>query len=68
MEERIETYVMLLKHEMLAESIKVVDKKYVKGIVLRAGGKISEVEEVIDHPNVREVNNGEYIIVEELSH
>ena len=58
----VETYVMLLKHEMFAEDVKTVDKEFIEQIVLRAGGNSSEVGEVLNYPTVRKADNGEYIV------
>jgi len=59
---KIETYIMLLKHEMASEDVETIDKEYIIQIVLRAGGRSSEVEEVLNHPKVRKANNGEYFV------
>jgi hypothetical protein len=62
MNEEIETYIMLLKHEMFAEDIKTIDKEFIKQIVLRAGGKLNEVGDVLNHPAVRKADSGEYFV------
>ena len=61
-ESAIQTYVMLLKHEMLAEYIRTVDKKFIEQIILRAGGKLSEVDEVLNHPSISKTENGKYTV------
>lgn len=61
-ESGIETYVMLLKHEMLADQVKKVDKGFIRQLVLRAGGKASEVEEVVNHPSVSKTDSSEYTV------
>jgi hypothetical protein len=62
MDQEIETYIMLLKHEMFAEDIKTVDKEFIEQIVLRAGGKSSEVGEVLNHPSIRKADSGGYFV------
>ncbi len=53
---------MLLKHEMLADYVKEVDRGFIEEIVLRAGGHISEVEDVLNHPSVKKTNDGKYTV------
>jgi signal transduction protein with GAF and PtsI domain len=64
MDQNIETYIILIKHEMGAEGLKTIDKEFIKQIVLRAGGNPSEVVEVFSHPAVRKASNGEYAVTD----
>ena len=47
---------------MLAEYVKEVDRSFIEEIVLRAGGQISEVEDVLKHPSVRKTIDGKYTV------
>lgn len=62
MKSEIESYIVLLQHEMFAENIKTVDKGYITEVVLRAGGEESQVEEILNHPWVNMGVNGEYTV------
>jgi hypothetical protein len=62
--EAIETYLMLLRHEMGVDGIKTVGKEFIEYVVDRAGGDPSEVADVLKHSAVRPADNGEYFIDE----
>lgn len=59
---RIESYLEIVKHEMFADEVKTVDKDFIEKVIIRAGGKSNEVEDVINHPSVMKANNGEYFV------
>lgn len=62
MKSEIESYIVLLQHELFAEDIKAVDKGYITEVVLRAGGKETQVEEILNHPLVSMEINGQYTV------
>lgn len=49
-------YLEIIKHEMLAEYIKTIDRSFIKEIVLRAGEKISDIDDILKHPSVKEID------------
>ncbi len=60
--EKIETFLMLIKHEMFAEQLETINRAFIKQVVLRAGGKVSDIDEVLKHPSVREIDDDLFYI------
>lgn len=60
--EKIETFLMLIRHEMLAEQLETINRNYIKQIVLRAGGKVNDIDEVLKHPTVKEIDDDLFYI------
>ncbi len=60
--EKIETFLMLIRHEMLVEQFETINRDYIKQIVLRAGGKVSDIDEVLKHPIVKEIDDDLFYI------
>lgn len=58
----IDTYLGIIKAEMIAEYIETIDRNYIKQVVLRAGGEISEINDVINHPSVKEIDEDLFYI------
>lgn len=55
--EKIDTFLMLIKHEMLAEQLETINREFIKQIVFRAGGTVSDIDDVLKHPVVKEIDN-----------
>ncbi|AZJ35814.1 hypothetical protein [Tenacibaculum singaporense] len=62
MNTEIETYLSIIKAEMLAEYIDTIDRNFIKEVVLRAGGKDFEIDEVLKHPSVKEIDEDLFYI------
>lgn len=60
--EKIDTFLMLIKHEMFAEQLETINREFIKQIVLRAGGKVSDVDHVLEHPTVKEIDEDLFYI------
>lgn len=60
--EKIETFLMLVKHEMFAEQLNTIDKNFIKQVVLRAGGIDNDVDIVLKHPSVKEIDDDMFYI------
>ncbi|MBD3861976.1 hypothetical protein [Olleya marilimosa] len=58
----IDTYLGIIKAEMIAEYIETIERNYIKQVVLRAGGEISEINDVINHPSVKEIDEDLFYI------
>jgi len=58
----INTYLEIIKAEMIAEYIETIDRNFINQVVLRAGGKISEVNDVLNHPSVKEIDEDKFYI------
>ncbi len=65
--EKIDTFLMLIRHEMLVEQFKAINRAYIKQIVLRAGGKVSDIEEILKHPTVKEIDDDLFYIKTSIS-
>jgi len=60
--EKIDTFLMLIKHEMFAEQLKTIDRNFIKQVVLRAGGIVSDVDIVLKHHSVKEIDDDMFYI------
>ncbi|WP_170164439.1 hypothetical protein [Sinomicrobium pectinilyticum] len=58
----INNYLEIIKHEMLVESLETIDRNFIKEIVLRAGGKVSDIDIILKHPSVKEINEDLFYI------
>mgnify|MGYP003710163095 CR=1 FL=1 len=58
----IESYIGIIKAEMMAEYIKTIDRDFIEEVILRAGGKVSDIEEVLKHPSVKEIDDEMFYI------
>lgn len=58
----IDAYLGIIKAEMIAEYIETIDSNFIKEVVLRAGGNISEIDDVIKHPSVKEIDEDLFYI------
>lgn len=52
----IDAYLGIIKAEMIAEYIETIDRNFIKEVILRAGGKVSEIDDVLKHPLVKEID------------
>ena len=59
---KIDTYLGIIKAEMIAEYIETVNRAYIQEIVLRAGGNVSDVDIVFNHPSVKEIDDDLFYI------
>tara|TARA_R110002072_G_scaffold118631_1_gene250798 strand:+ start:227426 stop:227632 length:207 start_codon:yes stop_codon:yes gene_type:complete len=59
---KIDTYIGIIKAEMIAEYIETIDSDFIKEVILRAGGKASQIDEVIKHPSVKEIDENLFYI------
>ncbi|WP_178985392.1 hypothetical protein [Winogradskyella helgolandensis] len=53
---KIDTFLMLIKHEMHAEQLDAIDRNFIKQVVLRADGKIADIDIILKHPYVKEID------------
>lgn len=60
--EKINTFLMLIRHEMLVEQFETINRDYIKQIILRAGGKVSDIDEVLKHPTLKEIDDDLFYI------
>jgi len=60
--EKIDTFLMLIKHEMFAEQFDTINRNFIKQVVLRAGGKIADIDNVLKHPSVKEIDYDSFYI------
>ncbi len=58
----INDYLEIIKHEMLAEQLETIDREYIKNIVLRAGGKVSDIDGLLEHPEIKEIDDDLFYI------
>ncbi len=49
-------YLGIIKAEMLAECLETIDRKFIKEIVLRAGGKVDDIDNILKLPSVKEID------------
>ncbi len=55
-------YLDIIKHEMRVESTETVNRQFINQIVLRAGGKITDIDDIIKLPEVKEINDDLFYI------
>ncbi len=60
--EKIDTFLMLIRHEMLVEQLETINRDFIKEIVLRAGGKVSDIDNVLKHSTVKEIDDDLFYI------
>jgi len=53
----IDDYLGIIKAEMTAEYLETIDRGFIKKVVLRAGGTIADVDNILKHPSVREIDD-----------
>jgi hypothetical protein len=58
----IDTYLGIIKAEMIAEYLETIDRDSIKEIVLRAGGKVTDFDSILKHPSVKEVDDDLFYI------
>ncbi|WP_299364898.1 hypothetical protein [Winogradskyella sp.] len=63
----INSYLRIIKAEMIAEYIETIDRAYIREIVLRAGGNVSDVDMVLEHPEIKEIDNDLFYIKTSIS-
>jgi len=52
----IDNYLEIIKHEMMTECLETIDRGFIKEIVLRAGGKVTDIDNILRHPSVKEID------------
>ncbi len=60
--EKIDTFLMLIKHEMMVEQRETVNQDFIKQIILRAGGNQNDFDDVIRHSVIKEIDNDLYYV------
>ena len=58
----IDTYLGIIKAEMLVEYIETIDRNFIKEVILRAGGEVSEIDDVLKHPSIKEIDEDLFYI------
>ena len=58
----IEAYLGIIKAEMLAEHLETIDREFIKEIVLRAGGRVEDVESIVKHSSLKEIDKDLFYI------
>ena len=53
----IDNYLGIIKAEMIAEYIETIDRAFIKEVVLRAGGKVADVDTILKHDAVKEIDD-----------
>ena len=59
---KIDTFLQILKAEMIAEYLDTIDRDYIKTVVKRAGGKVTDVDKILQHPEVKEIDEDQFYI------
>jgi len=52
----IDAYLDIIKAEMMVECIETIDRAFINEIVLRADGKVADIDEILKHPSVKEID------------
>jgi hypothetical protein len=60
--EKIDTFLMLIRHEMLVEQFETINRAFIKQIILRAGGEVSDIDDVLRDPTVKEIDDDLFYI------
>ncbi|MDT7831807.1 hypothetical protein RQM59_05410 [Flavobacteriaceae bacterium S356] len=60
--EKTNTFLMLIRHEMLVEQIETINKDFIKQIILRAGGKVEDIDDVLKHSSVKEIDDDMFYV------
>ncbi|WP_417874006.1 hypothetical protein [Xanthomarina gelatinilytica] len=58
----VEAYLDIIKAEMIAEYLETIDREFIKQIVLRAGGNNAEIDNILKHPSVKEIDDDMFYI------
>jgi hypothetical protein len=58
----IDTYLGIIKAEMMAEYLETIDREFIKTVVLRAGGKVSDIDTIIKLDSVKEIDDDLFYI------
>jgi len=58
----IDTYLGIIKAEMTAEYLETIDRGFINEVVLRAGGKITDIDNILKHPSVKEIDEDLFYI------
>ena len=59
----IDTYLGFIKAEMMAEYIETIDRDFIKEVVMRAGGNSTDIDNILKHPSVKEIDRDLFYIV-----
>ena len=52
----IDAYLGIIKAEMMVECLETIDREFIKQIVLRADGKVADIDKILKHPSVKEID------------
>jgi len=58
----IDTYLGIIKAEMTAEYLETIDRGFIQEIVLRAGGKVADIDNILKLPSVKEIDDDLFYI------
>lgn len=53
---------MLIRHEMLVEQLETINRAFIKQIILRAGGEVSDIDDLLKHSTVKEIDGNLFYI------
>jgi|GEM_PF-6504023 len=59
---KIDTFLTLIRHEMLVEQCETTNRAFIKQIILRAGGEFSDIDDVLKHPTVKGIDDDLFYI------
>jgi len=57
-----DNYLEIIKAEMMVECLETIDRGFIKEIVLRAGGKVTDVDNILKLPSVKEIDDDLFYI------
>lgn len=60
--QEIDTYIMLIKHGMFMEKLETVNRDFIKQIILKADGEMSDIDTILKHPEVKEIDDDMFYI------
>ncbi len=59
---KIDAYLGIIKAEMMVECSETINRGFIKEIVLRAGGKVVDIDNILKHPTVKEIDDDLFYI------
>lgn len=58
----IDTYLGIIKAEIIAEYIDTIDRAFIIEVLLRAGGKVADIDTILKHDAVKEIDDDMFYI------
>ncbi|WP_426430339.1 hypothetical protein ACPX19_12485 [Winogradskyella sp. HB-48] len=65
--EDINAYIMLIKHGMFMEQLQTINKAFIKQIILKADGDNRDIDIILEHPEVMEIDDDLFYIKTSIS-